>query len=178
MDITEVRVTLREEPRLKAFVNVTFDNDFVVRGMKVIEGKNGLFVAMPSRRSKDGTFRDIAHPINNEMRKRLEDVVLEEYHKKCKETGKIPAAAPVEQEDFEVPEEVINADIAVRDDEEPEEVINADIASRGDEEPKEVVEADIASGDDEEPEEVIEADIAEREDEDEGEEGKEEETPI
>ncbi|MBA7643077.1 putative septation protein SpoVG [subsurface metagenome] len=160
MDITEVRVTLREEPRLKAFVNVTFDNDFVVRGMKVIEGKNGLFVAMPSRRSKDGTFRDIAHPINNEMRKRLEDVVLEEYHKKCKETGKIPGAAPLEQEDFEVPEEVINADIA----------------SRGDEEPEEVIEADIASGDDEEPEEVIEADIAEREDEDE--EGKEEETPI
>ena len=160
MDITEVRVTLREEPRLKAFVNVTFDNDFVVRGMKVIEGKNGLFVAMPSRRSKDGTFRDIAHPINNEMRKRLEDVVLEEYHKKCKETGKSPEAAPLEQEDFEVPEEVINADIA----------------SRGDEETEEVIEADIAASEDEEPEEVIEADIAASEDEEE--EGKEEETPI
>ncbi|MCK4321232.1 septation regulator SpoVG [candidate division WOR-3 bacterium] len=174
MDITEVRVTLREEPRLKAFVNVTFDNDFVVRGMKVIEGKNGLFVAMPSRRSKDGTFRDIAHPINNEMRKRLEDIVLEEYHKKCKETGKIPVAAPIEQEDFEVPEDVINADIASRGDEEPEEVIEADIAASGDEEPEEVIEEDIAASEDEEPEEVIEEDIAASEEEEE----KEEETPI
>lgn len=121
MDITEVRVTLREEPRLKAFVNVTFDDDFVVRGMKVIEGKNGLFVAMPSRRSKDGTFRDIAHPINNEMRKRLEDIVLQEYHKKCKEAGKSPGATQtLEQEDFEVPEESIDADIEEKESEKEE----------------------------------------------------------
>jgi stage V sporulation protein G len=121
MDITEVRVTLREEPRLKAFVNVTFDDDFVVRGMKVIEGKNGLFVAMPSRRSKDGTFRDIAHPINNEMRKRLEDIVLQEYHKKCKESGKSPETTPtLEQEDFEVPDEAIDADIALEESEKEE----------------------------------------------------------
>jgi stage V sporulation protein G len=121
MDITEVRVTLREEPRLKAFVNVTFDDDFVVRGMKVIEGKNGLFVAMPSRRSKDGTFRDIAHPINNEMRKRLEDIVLQEYHKKCKESGKSPGTTPtLEQEDFEVPDEAIDADIALKENEKEE----------------------------------------------------------
>jgi stage V sporulation protein G len=121
MDITEVRVTLREEPRLKAFVNVTFDDDFVVRGMKVIEGKNGLFVAMPSRRSKDGTFRDIAHPINNEMRKRLEDIVLQEYHKKCKELGKSPGTTPtLEQEDFEVPDEAIDADIALKENEKEE----------------------------------------------------------
>jgi stage V sporulation protein G len=114
-------VTLREEPRLKAFVNVTFDDDFVVRGMKVIEGKNGLFVAMPSRRSKDGTFRDIAHPINNEMRKRLEDIVLQEYHKKCKEAGRSPGTTQqLEQEDFEVPEESIDADIAVEESEKEE----------------------------------------------------------
>ncbi len=118
MDITEVRVTLREEPRLKAFVNVTFDDDFVVRGMKVIDGRNGLFVAMPSRRSKDGTFRDIAHPINNDMRKRLEDIVLEEYHKKCKESGKTLVSSSLEQEDFEVPEDAIDADVVVMKDEE------------------------------------------------------------
>jgi stage V sporulation protein G len=111
MEITEVRVTLREEPRLKAFVNVTFDNDFVIRGMKVIEGRNGLFVAMPSRRSKDGTFRDIAHPINNEMRKRLEEIVLEEYYKKCKEEGKEPATSSLEQEEFETPEEAEDLEI-------------------------------------------------------------------
>ena len=152
MDITEVRVTLREEPRLKAFVNVTFDDDFVVRGMKVIEGKNGLFVAMPSRRSKDGTFRDIAHPINNDMRKRLEDVVLEEYRKKCKEMGKEPTSSSLEQEDFEVPEEVIEADIAASEDEVPEEVIEEDIAASEDEEDEEVTEADIAASEDEEDE--------------------------
>jgi len=81
MEITDVKITLREEPKLKAFANVIFDNEFVVRGIKVIEGQNGLFIAMPSRRGKDGQFRDIAHPINNEMRQRLEKAVIDEYHR-------------------------------------------------------------------------------------------------
>jgi len=110
MDFTEVRVTLRDEPRLKAFVNVTFDDDFVVRGMKVIEGRKGLFVAMPSRKGKDGTFRDIAHPINNEMRKKLEKVVLDEYYSKCEEEGKTPESSNLEQEDFEAPDENMDVD--------------------------------------------------------------------
>jgi stage V sporulation protein G len=109
MEFTEVRVTLRDEPRLKAFVNVTFDDDFVIRGMKVIEGRKGLFVAMPSRKGKDGTFRDIAHPINNNMRKKLEKVVLDEYYSKCEEEGKTPQSSNLEQEDFEAPDE--NVDI-------------------------------------------------------------------
>jgi stage V sporulation protein G len=79
MEITEVRLTLRSEDRLKAFVSITFDNAFVVRGLKVIEGNDGLFVAMPSRRRKDGEFRDIAHPINNETRQMIEDAVFAEY---------------------------------------------------------------------------------------------------
>jgi stage V sporulation protein G len=110
MEFTEVRVTLRDEPRLKAFVNVTFDDDFVVRGMKVIEGRKGLFVAMPSRKGKDGTFRDIAHPINNEMRKKLEKVVLDEYYNKCEEEGKTPESSNLEQEDFEAPDENMDVD--------------------------------------------------------------------
>jgi stage V sporulation protein G len=110
MDFTEVRVTLRDEPRLKAFVNVTFDDDFVVRGMKVIEGRKGLFVAMPSRKGKDGTFRDIAHPINNEMRKKLEKVVLDEYYSKCEEEGKTPESSNLEQEDFEAPDDNMDVD--------------------------------------------------------------------
>ena len=110
MDFTEVRVTLRDEPRLKAFVNVTFDDDFVVRGMKVIEGRKGLFVAMPSRKGKDGTFRDIAHPINNEMRKKLEKVVLDEYYNKCEEEGKTPESSNLEQEDFEAPDDNMDVD--------------------------------------------------------------------
>jgi len=81
MEITEVRLTLRDEERLKAFVSITFDNAFVVRGLKVIDGNTGLFVAMPSRRRKDGEFRDIAHPINNATRRMIEDAVLSEYER-------------------------------------------------------------------------------------------------
>ncbi len=82
MEITEITVTLRNEEKLKAFVNVTFDDQFVVRGMKVIKGANGYFVSMPSRKMPDGSFRDIAHPINNEFRENVEKVILDEYHKK------------------------------------------------------------------------------------------------
>ncbi|MFZ5518251.1 MAG: septation regulator SpoVG [Candidatus Zhuqueibacterota bacterium] len=81
MEITEITVTLRNEDKLKAFVNVTFENKFVVRGMKVIKGSTGFFVSMPSRKMPDGTFRDIAHPINNEFRQFIEKVILEEYNK-------------------------------------------------------------------------------------------------
>ena len=81
MEITEVKLTLRGEDKLKAFVSVTFDNCFVVRGLKVISGKEGYFVSMPSRKRKDGTYQDIAHPINNEMRKKLETAILDEYEK-------------------------------------------------------------------------------------------------
>ncbi len=81
MEITEITVTLRNEEKLKAFVNVTFENKFVVRGMKVIKGSTGFFVSMPSRKMPDGSFRDIAHPINNEFRQFIEKVILEEYNK-------------------------------------------------------------------------------------------------
>jgi stage V sporulation protein G len=87
MEITEVRLTLRHEERLKAFVSITFDNAFVVRGLKVIDGNTGLFVAMPSRRRKDGEFRDIAHPINNETRQMIEDAVLAEYERQLAAGG-------------------------------------------------------------------------------------------
>lgn len=81
MEITEVRLTLREEPKLKAFANITFDDAFVVRGLKIIEGDKGLFVAMPSKKGKDGVYRDIAHPVTNEMRKKIENAVLAKYEK-------------------------------------------------------------------------------------------------
>ncbi|MBN1599962.1 MAG: septation regulator SpoVG [Chitinispirillaceae bacterium] len=79
MDITEVRVTLKNEERLKAFVTITLDDCFVVRGLRVISGSNGFFVSMPSRRTPKGTFQDIAHPINNEMRKKIETIVLDAF---------------------------------------------------------------------------------------------------
>lgn len=81
MEITEITVTLRNEEKLKAFVNVTFENKFVVRGMKVIKGSTGFFVSMPSRKMPDGSFRDIAHPINNDFRQFIEKVILEEYNR-------------------------------------------------------------------------------------------------
>ena len=79
MEITEVRVTLRNEERLRGFANVTFDNSFVIRGMKIIQGNSGLFVAMPSRKRPDGSYQDIAHPVTREMRRQIEESVLQAY---------------------------------------------------------------------------------------------------
>ncbi len=76
MKVTEVRITPRDDGRLKAFANITFDDCFVVRGLKVIEGETGMFVSMPSRRRSDGTYQDVAHPIDNEMRENIETAVL------------------------------------------------------------------------------------------------------
>ena len=87
MKITEVRISLCNEDRLKAFANVTFDSEFVVRGLKVIEGRNGLFVSMPSRRRSDGTYQDIAHPITSEMRSKLEAEVIAAYETELETAG-------------------------------------------------------------------------------------------
>jgi len=87
MEITEINITLRDEEKLKAFVNITFDDAFVVRGLKVIKGSNGYFISMPSRKMPDGSFRDIAHPITNEFRQFIEQVILEKYHKMAEEAG-------------------------------------------------------------------------------------------
>ena len=85
MEITEIRVTLRDEEKLRGFANVTFDNAFVIRGMKIIQGNNGYFVSMPSRKRPDGTHQDIAHPVNREMRNALEKAVLEAYEKELQQ---------------------------------------------------------------------------------------------
>jgi len=84
VEITEVRITLRDEEKLKAFANITFDNAFVIRGLKVINGNQGYFVSMPSRKRSDGTHQDIAHPVNNEMRKLIEEKVLQAYENMLK----------------------------------------------------------------------------------------------
>ncbi len=84
MEITEIRVTLRDEERLKGFANVTFDDAFVIRGMKIIQGNTGYFVSMPSRKRPDGTYQDIAHPINKDMRQLIEQKVLEAYEAEVK----------------------------------------------------------------------------------------------
>ncbi|WP_019138120.1 MULTISPECIES: septation regulator SpoVG [Peptoniphilus] len=81
MNITDVRLRkLPTEGKLKAIVSVTFDNEFVLHDIKIIEGKESLFLAMPSRRLPNGEYRDIAHPISAEARKQIEDVVFKEYY--------------------------------------------------------------------------------------------------
>ena len=96
MEITEIRLNLRDDDKLKAFVNITFDHAFVVRGLKIIHGNKGLFISMPSRRRRDGTYQDIAHPINLEMRRQLEQMIMEAYEKEIEKknsrTDPIPEA--------------------------------------------------------------------------------------
>lgn len=87
MEITEVRITLKNEEKLKAFASITFDDAFVVRGLKVISGSQGYFVSMPSRRRRDGTFQDLAHPINNDLRKIIEDMVLDSFEAELDKFG-------------------------------------------------------------------------------------------
>lgn len=79
MNITDVKVFLVDEDKLRAYVTITLDACFVVRDLKVIQGTSGLFVAMPAKKRKDGTYKDIAHPLNAEMRSLLEHRVLAEY---------------------------------------------------------------------------------------------------
>jgi stage V sporulation protein G len=79
MNITDVKVFIRESNQLKAFVNIVIDDAFIIRNIKVIEGENGLFVAMPSRRVSTGEYRDIAHPINTETRNLVEKTIIDKY---------------------------------------------------------------------------------------------------
>src|SRR6476620_716571 len=87
MVITEVKVFPVNEDRLKAYVSITIDNCFVVRDLKIIEGTGGLFVAMPSKKRKDGQFKDIAHPLNQETRELVERMVFEAYEKEIRSMG-------------------------------------------------------------------------------------------
>ncbi|WP_074035297.1 septation regulator SpoVG [Exiguobacterium profundum] len=80
MQITDVKIRkVATEGRMKALASITLDHEFVVHDLRIIEGSSGLFVAMPSKRTPEGIFRDIAHPINGEMRQKVEAAVLETY---------------------------------------------------------------------------------------------------
>ncbi|MBQ5917680.1 MAG: septation regulator SpoVG [Lachnospiraceae bacterium] len=86
MQVTDVRVRkLTKEGKMRAVVSVTFDNEFVVHDIKIIEGEKGLFIAMPSKKATDGEYRDIAHPINSETRDRLQQIILEKYEESLTE---------------------------------------------------------------------------------------------
>ena len=82
MKITEIKVFPAEDSgRLKAYATMVFDSDFIIRDLKIIEGEKGLFVSMPSRRRKDGSFRDIVHPLNADTRTEIENMIIEEYNR-------------------------------------------------------------------------------------------------
>jgi stage V sporulation protein G len=94
MEITEVKVFPIDEEKLKAFVSVVFDHCFMVNDIKIIQGRDGLFISMPSRKKKNGEFKDVAHPLNNETRRMIEGSVLGEYERVLSERGEALPAPP------------------------------------------------------------------------------------
>jgi stage V sporulation protein G len=102
MQITEVRVFPVDEEKLKAYASIVLDACFIVNDLKVIEGKRGLFISMPSRRRKRGGYRDVAHPLNNETRRMIEESVLAEYQRAL---GDAAVGARLAPHDEDLPEE-------------------------------------------------------------------------
>ena len=92
MEITDVRIRkMNDDGKMKAVASVTFDDEFVVHDIKIIDGQNGLFVAMPSRKMGEGDFRDIAHPLVSEMRNRIKDAIFAAYDQVLAEEANAPA---------------------------------------------------------------------------------------
>lgn len=93
MRITEVKVLpVDGDEKLKAYVTIKLDDSFVIRDMKVIKGTTGYFVAMPAKKMKDGTYRDLVHPLDKPTRQMLEDLILNEFKKVMSDTSDLPTA--------------------------------------------------------------------------------------
>jgi stage V sporulation protein G len=113
MEITQVRVFPVNEEKLKAFASIIFDDCFVVSDIKIIQGTQGLFISMPSKKRKNGMFRDIAHPLNSEMRKKIEEQIIEKYKEVLAQSGMdlptgmrlLGSAPPGEGSSFDLHEE-------------------------------------------------------------------------
>jgi stage V sporulation protein G len=118
MKITDIRIFPVDEPKLKAFVSIILDQCFIISDIKVIEGNTGLFLSMPSKKRRDGTFKDIAHPLNSETRKMMEDAVIEAY----KETVEKGGAKPGPAIEAEAQEQEDAAPAPIVPDEEPREM--------------------------------------------------------
>jgi len=104
VEITDVRLRrIETEGKLRAYVSITFDDSFVVHDLRVIDGTKGMFVAMPSKRLPNGDHKDIAHPINTEIREKIQNAVLEVYQKEVEEA---PQKKEVETEVTEVEEKI------------------------------------------------------------------------
>lgn len=120
MKITDVKVFPVDEDKLKAYATITFDNCFIVRDLKVISGNKGFFIAMPSKKRKDGTFRDVAHPLNSETRKMIEEAVLQVYEKEYV-PGKTPVVSAEEYDRVQEPLTETTQEAAPESEEEKEE---------------------------------------------------------
>ncbi len=104
MNITQVKVFPVAEEKLKAYVSIVIDDCFLVSDLKVIHGPNGLFISMPSKRKKNGEFKDVAHPLNRDTREKMERRILEEYEKVKDALPPNPAPAPRSTPDPESPQ--------------------------------------------------------------------------
>lgn len=88
MEITDIKIFPVNEKRVKAYASIVFDDCFIIRDLKIIHGENKLFVAMPSKKMKDGSYRDTVHPLNNETRQKIEANVLEAYERELSRVAK------------------------------------------------------------------------------------------
>ncbi len=121
MDITDVRVRkINDEGKMKAVVSITFDDEFVVHDIKIIDGQNGLFIAMPSRKMGEGDFRDIAHPLVSETRNKIKQAIFDEYDRVLAEKELEEQAAQAQEAAVEEPEVEAEADTEAADPEQAE----------------------------------------------------------
>ena len=107
VEITDVRLRkIETEGKLRAYVSITFDDSFVVHDLRVIDGNKGMFVAMPSKRLPNGDHKDIAHPINTEIREKIQNAVLDVYHRELEEApqAKVEEKAEEKVEETETEE--------------------------------------------------------------------------
>jgi len=106
VEITDVRLRkIETEGKLRAYVSITFDDSFVVHDLRVIDGTKGMFVAMPSKRLPNGDHKDIAHPINTEIREKIQNAVLDVYNRELEEVPQVKVEAKVEEKVEESKEE-------------------------------------------------------------------------
>jgi len=106
VEITDVRLRkIETEGKLRAYVSITFDDSFVVHDLRVIDGTKGMFVAMPSKRLPNGDHKDIAHPINTEIREKIQNAVLDVYNRELEEAPQVKVEAKVEEKEEESKEE-------------------------------------------------------------------------
>ena len=106
MEITDVRLRkIETEGKLRAYVSITFDDSFVVHDLRVIDGTKGMFVAMPSKRLPNGDHKDIAHPINTEIREKIQNAVLDVYNRELEEAPQVKVEAKEEEKEEESKEE-------------------------------------------------------------------------